>query len=348
MSEQRCILVLGMHRSGTSALTGALSLLGADPGSSLLPAKEGVNPKGFWEHAEIVAIHERLLDSLGSSWHDERSLPDKWWQSVAAAPFRERLLTVLQRDFSLSPLWIVKDPRLCRLLPLWLEVLEELGCQTSFILIARHPVEVARSLARRDDLPESRAYLLWLQYMLDAEQWTRGVSRITVTYDELLHDWPAAMGAVAERLCLPLALADPARREKVDEFLEPALRHCAAPEQVDGEDPFLRLALAAYRAFLSGQDRERLATDLGEIRQEVDNLVRLVAPWAQEVQSLWHTRADLAMARDLLADREMRLELMTREVDRVKSSLSWKITKPVRFLAFLLRRVSAGSLKGKS
>lgn len=341
------IIVLGMHRSGTSALTGTLSLLGADPGSSLLPAKEGVNPKGFWEHAEIVSIHERLLEALGSSWHDERPLPDKWWQSAAIAPFRESLRAVLQRDFSRSALWIVKDPRLCRLLPLWLEILDELGCRASFILIARHPVEVARSLARRDRLPESRSCLLWLQYMLDAEKWTRGVSRITVTYDELLSDWPAVMGAVAERLSLPLALDDPARRKQVDEFLEPALRHCVAPEWV-GEDAFMRLALAAYHAFLSGLAPERLARDLDEIRQEADGLVQLVAPWTQELQSLWRTRADFAVARDLLADREKRLELMTREVDRVKSSLSWKITKPVRLLAFLLRWVlSAGRLKGR-
>ena len=72
----RSIIVLGMHRSGTSALTGVLSYLGADPGPSLIPGIEGINPKGFWEHSEIVKVHNNLLTALGSSWDDERALPN--------------------------------------------------------------------------------------------------------------------------------------------------------------------------------------------------------------------------------------------------------------------------------
>ena len=77
---QRAILVLGMHRSGTSAVTGALRLCGVELGTELMqPGSD--NPKGFWEHAGVVAIHERLLAALERSWNDPRPLPADWLQS---------------------------------------------------------------------------------------------------------------------------------------------------------------------------------------------------------------------------------------------------------------------------
>ena len=78
----RAILVLGMHRSGTSAVTGALRLCGVELGTELMqPGSD--NPKGFWEHAGVVAIHERLLAALERSWNDPRPLPADWLQSEA-------------------------------------------------------------------------------------------------------------------------------------------------------------------------------------------------------------------------------------------------------------------------
>src|SRR4051794_27736950 len=73
----QAVLVLGMHRSGTSAMAGALALCGFATGSDLMPAAAD-NPKGFWEHAGVVAIHERLLRALDRPWHDPRPLPDDW------------------------------------------------------------------------------------------------------------------------------------------------------------------------------------------------------------------------------------------------------------------------------
>src|SRR6185312_12242151 len=79
----RAILVLGMHRSGTSAVTRVLNLLGADLGSRLVaPAAD--NPAGFWEHADAVKINDDLLQALGRTWYDMRDMPANWLESDAA------------------------------------------------------------------------------------------------------------------------------------------------------------------------------------------------------------------------------------------------------------------------
>ena len=76
MEQQKrtAIIVLGMHRTGTSALTRVLNLLGAELGSDLLAAQPD-NETGIWEHRPIMEIHERILGALDSDWHDVRPLP---------------------------------------------------------------------------------------------------------------------------------------------------------------------------------------------------------------------------------------------------------------------------------
>ena len=142
MQQNTAVIVLGMHRSGTSALAGMLDILGVQFGKSLL-APSADNPKGFWEHLEILDIHERLLAFLGSSWDDPRPLPASWWTDDQIQPFRADIVRVLRRDFERVPVWGLKEPRTCRLIPLWRNILRELGCRTCFVLIYRHPVESA-------------------------------------------------------------------------------------------------------------------------------------------------------------------------------------------------------------
>src|ERR1700722_11162766 len=97
--KNRAIIVLGMHRSGTSAFTGVLSLLGVDLGSRLLPAS-ATNQSRYWAHPDIVNTHDELLLALGSSWDDPAPLPEGWAGSETVAPYRARLLEIIRRDFA--------------------------------------------------------------------------------------------------------------------------------------------------------------------------------------------------------------------------------------------------------
>ena len=104
VARRAAVVVLGMHRSGTSALTRVLNRLGVDIGNRLLPPFAG-NESGFWEHRDIIETHESLLAELGSSWDDVRPLPEDWWNFAAIAPHRQKLIDIIDRDFRDSPLW---------------------------------------------------------------------------------------------------------------------------------------------------------------------------------------------------------------------------------------------------
>ncbi|MEJ2190181.1 MAG: sulfotransferase family protein, partial [Acidobacteriota bacterium] len=197
------IVVLGMHRSGTSALTGVLAMLGAEAGHNLISG-DSTNPKGFWENSEIVDIHHQLLEEMGSSWDDISPLPEGWWNTDTAGAYANRIREVLERDFSAARLAIIKDPRTCRVLPLWLRILSELGWDPVFVLSLRHPIEVAQSMQKRDHIDPDRGCLLWLNHTVSAEHRTRGKRRALVLYPDLLENWRAVVQAVADELSLPL------------------------------------------------------------------------------------------------------------------------------------------------
>lgn len=223
------ILVLGMHRSGTSAATRVLNLLGVDLGGNFLrPASD--NPQGYWEHAEAVAINEKLLHALDRSWDDTRALPDAWEASTAADEARHAIAELIKRDFQGSPLWAIKDPRLCRVAPVWIDAASGLGAKVSALFVARPSSEVADSLKARDGLPEAASELSWVEHVTDAEYSTRALPRSLILYDDLLADWRAAFDKVASDLTLEWPKRVAAASSAVDGFLDKRHRHHRSPE----------------------------------------------------------------------------------------------------------------------
>ena len=218
------ILVLGMHRSGTSAVARVLNLCGASLGGELLPAKED-NERGFWENRAILALHERFLADVGSSWQDLVALPADWLQSGAARRFVSDLPRVLDAEFGDSALIAVKDPRLCLLAPLWVEVLQARGTRVACIMTIRDPDEIAASLARRDGLPAVQSQASWLQHLLDGEHATRGHARVFVHYERLLADWRAELKRITTALRIDWPVAPPTVDAEIDAFISPSLRH---------------------------------------------------------------------------------------------------------------------------
>ena len=227
--HQTAILIVGMHRSGTSALAGVLGKLGVPLGDRLLePA--GDNPKGYWEHEDVVAVHERLLAGLGSRWDDVRALPDKWLQSEPARLATAAIDEIISRDFSDKAVWSVKDPRLCRLLPLWLDVLARREIRPVALFMVRRPNEVSASIQARNHWRPLVGKLLWLRYMTEAVAATGEVTRGVVLYDDLLADPISTM----TRALASLGVAAHERvsvqeREAVAAFVDTSDRHHTNP-----------------------------------------------------------------------------------------------------------------------
>ena len=317
IGEMRSLVILGMHRSGTSALAGLVQLLGVNLGEDLLPAMPEVNEKGFFEHQEILDIHEGLLKSLGSSWYDPLPLDDNWWQRPDVLMQRRRLVTVLRRDFANSRLWGVKDPRLCRLFPLWKSILAEVRCEPLCVIVTRNPHEVADSLAKRDGFSLTLGYLLWLDHMLSAERFTRGLPRAFVNYGSLLADWRSVISEVTGKLDLDWPLSFQEVESEVDEFLSDRLRHQLSTDKRLESDPDLsRWVLATYRELAAAASGESASMHrrLSLTYREFEQAQRLYGP------ELLRIRSDLASSGRELAIR-------TQQLDAMESSLAVRNTE---------------------
>ena len=224
--------MLGMHRSGTSSFVGLAARLGAALGSDLLAANE-FNPRGYGEHRGVVEIHDRFLAAEGLRWDAPRR--PQHFDGEAAERARSDLAGLLAREFAAAPLFAVKDPRLCRLLPLWAPLLESLGARPACVLVVRHPLEVAASLERRDRIAPARSHLLLLEHMLAAERETRDWPRSVVLFDELFADWRGVAKRVAAECGLRWPRDPEAAAPEVEAFLSGELRHHRAAQWPPGE-----------------------------------------------------------------------------------------------------------------
>jgi GT2 family glycosyltransferase len=279
------VIVLGMHRSGTSALAGTLRRLGVDLGDCLMRASPD-NPRGYWEHREIVAANHGIMAKLGWAWDDIRPLPAGWEGGEVALGSGLELSAILERDFAAASLWGLKDPRLCRLLPLWTALFAQLEVRPHFILALRHPLDAAASLAARDRLSAARAGLLWLRHILEAERHTRGYPRTIVHYEDLVgrRGWRSVVSQIAKEIGLVWPGRGPLVERDVDAFLAPELWHHRTSEpnreiaDAGGIQGWLR---AVYFAFTSAEDA-RLRDTCDAVHSALDDAGELFLPIIDE------------------------------------------------------------------
>jgi hypothetical protein len=220
---RQAILVLGMHRSGTSALGGVLDALGAGaPKTLMAPHRE--NPRGFFESIALADAHDALLISAGSCWHDWRPFDPQWIGSDIAEQHRGKIKALLIDEFGDAPLIFVKDPRICRFVPFALSVLAELNVSPVVILPLRNPLEVAYSLRRNRDFALSKSLLLWLRHVLDAEYHSRHLPRYFLSYEKFLVDWRGDMDRAATKIGVVWPVRSEVSEVKIEQFLTRDLR----------------------------------------------------------------------------------------------------------------------------
>ncbi len=218
------LLVLGMHRGGTSAVAGALACAGATPPRNLLPANS-FNERGYFEAAPITHLNDEILASLGRYWNDWRRIDSDWVSSPSAAIFRERAVKLLFDEYGDEPLVVVKDPRICRLGKFWLSVLHEAGFSTRVIIPIRNPIEVVHSLSKMHGLSIDDCLLIWLRYMLDIDLVTRTVPRTFIAIDDFLADWRGALIKAGEELEIDWTNIDADDVVQIDQFIDRNLKH---------------------------------------------------------------------------------------------------------------------------
>jgi O-antigen biosynthesis protein len=309
MATPRCLLVLGMHRSGTSAITRCLNLVGMDVGPHLL-VPDGGNSKGYWEHADAVRINDALLDSLDLKWWSLDPLPQAWLTSPAAMTARAEIEALVLRDFTGVPLWGIKDPRMCRLAPLWIDVVGRMGVEVSAVFVARSPVEVARSLRRAHGLSEEAGVLSWLQYMAESERATRHLRRTMVSYDQLLDEPVDMLEGIGRALEISWPVAPMERRAAFDGFVDARLRNHEDASHSEGTLPLVERMVQACESLASakhGRDWSVLSSLSDEAVELFDVLAyraRALLPdeaeWAHRVNQAKREQAHAVLYRSKL------------------------------------------------
>jgi hypothetical protein len=284
MLSAKVVVVLGMHRSGTSLLAGLLTLLGIDLGENLLEADVN-NQAGYWEQQEIYKTQDALLQKLRRHWIGPAgTIPfvSNWWKLSEIQPFKKRLIEIVQVEVKKAKgIWGFKDPRTSRLLPMWKEIFAELELEPLYLLSVRDPTAVVESIVKRDEISISRAEMLWLLHNLDAVRDTGRQLRAVVNYDRWFTHLREQARAVAHALNLVWPEDESQLLTSLQNHIRPDLRHCRTKGKYSV--PFMAETYAALeKAAVTGQ----ISDDLRQLDREVQRAIALCKPWAGIVEEL--------------------------------------------------------------
>jgi len=249
--DKTALFVLGMHRSGTSVLTRSLNLLGARLPTDLLPPAQ-FNSLGHWETRKVTQLNDRLLALLDRPWDDPKPMPVGWRESRWAVSAVDEARELIRSEYGGRGGFVLKDPRLCRLLPLWRDALSSFDTEAACLITVRNPLDVAGSLRARDGFDAHQSFSLWLSHVLEAELATRGLPRALVPYDALLDDWRATLSRALEGLGIE-GLTPPEEGSAVEDFLDRAQRHhTSSLDQFQAHPDAGGEIKDAFQALLSG------------------------------------------------------------------------------------------------
>lgn len=314
--RRQALLVLGMHRSGTSALSGVLARLGAAGPKTMMPPT-GDNPRGYWESSEIMRLNDEILASAGSRWDDWEAFNPAWRASPEGERLAGKIPAVVQAEFDDARLFVLKDPRICRILPVWVAALEGAGIQVKAVIPVRHPVEVARSLGARDGIPALQALLIWVRHVLDAERASRGLDRAFVSYQRLLQDWRGEIDALGTVLGIEWPRWSGTAQAEVDAYLSSELKHHdAADEKIPAATHIHAWAGRVHRALLDlvgGADEASAIAALDAVAAECEPVLELHAPFVHELRLSMEAR--IAQEKEQAQACRSELEALARKFD---------------------------------
>ncbi len=313
MPRRQVLVILGMHRSGTSALTRVLNLLGGQVPQTLMGGDES-NTTGHWESTVVRALNDDVLASGGSHWQDWHAFQPRWYDTAEPDFFLPRALQVLNDEFDDAPMIVFKDPRVCRIFPFWRSVFAEAGLEPRIVLAVRHPVEVAASLDKRNGLSVIHGLLLWLRHVLEAEHASRGMVRAVVSFESFITNPRNVAVSLQDQLGVIWPRLSEYISEKIDGFVDPSLRHHVSDDQRKASDaPVLRSWLAEVYGIMlrwseSGEDTADHAA-LNKMRQSLNDLS---TPLHEVIATLDETNSEKKTLRETVRNRDAeRVELKT-------------------------------------
>lgn len=330
-SKQKVVCILGMHRSGTSAVTRIANLIGVylGPDNSIRIESAHDNVKGHWEHKEIALINEAIFQRFGGSWREPPIMPDEWEKSPVLDDLRIDAQQLIVEEFARFNLWGWKDPRTCLTLKFWQQFIGNVH----YILCLRNPADVASSLKQREGFPAAKSFQLWLTYVGSALKYTDGKPRITIFYEDIVRSPIEEMTRIAEFLEQPEIAWKGDALATAEAFVEKGLQHHSSlPLDTTVQSCAERSAKSIYLAqricnnALSRETIDQLSNALQTLKSESEFVSEIDASQPFErneivARLLAQIEEQGTKARDLSNQlRQKQLEL-----ERIKNTLGFRI-----------------------
>lgn len=229
---RRVAVVVGPGRSGTSALTGAMRALSVDLGDNLKrPLRK--NAKGFFEDRDLLDINHRLLSVVGlhPSGSSVGPIDPERWNDPAVPALKAEAVALIRARFGDSPLWGFKCGGMVRVLPFWEDVLGESGCEISYLLAIRNPLNMARSRGRLDIYrgTQAKSDAEWLAQVVPHFNLISARPFVVVDYDRMVEDPHREVWRIGRMLGIPeTPEMDAQVRAYTGDFISAGLRHHVA------------------------------------------------------------------------------------------------------------------------
>lgn len=380
IKQKRLIVVLGMHRCGTSAITRGLQVLGVDLGNRLMPLDSGNNDKGFWEDIDINALNVEMLNALNNDWHHLTLIGQQDMDLLKREGFFIRAAELIQQKTINTTLFGFKDPRISKLLPFWKEVFDNANYHVSYVLATRHPISVALSLAKRNGIDMEKSHLLWLIHMVKSLSGIINSNYLVVDYDKLMQDADHELNRIATKFDLKI---DASEFESFkSEFLDENLRHAlftyedlmhhdrtsdflgdvfttltnmSVDYQIDRDElkrkteiweselEKLRLPfIMADKAFQHIDEvHQQLAEKDNQILKEISEKESETKKLNESIKKTEDLAAQIDLLNQQLVDKDKLILLEKEEKNRILTSWPWRITKPLRYTAKLLKNFNS-------
>lgn len=351
------IIVLGMHRSGTSTVTRMVNMMGAFVGHNedLIGANEE-NPSGFWEREDVIAANDALLQHYGCEWYalegwqyngdKEAELPT----DVLKAQFQS-VVDTLNKQSS----WVIKDPRMCHTLPFWLPYLNN----PALVITHRDPLEIALSLKKRNQFLTQHSLALWEYAVVGILNASRKYHGVHVNYRDIIENPVKVAQALFEMLDKHTAnilhLPD---RAVIESFVETSLYRSRlddlsedkimTPHQISLRNTFdqgkktgsiLKVSAGAEElAGLGGkvghlqeglnQREEELRRALDTVKRQearMDELASEVAKSNDAFERMQKAYDEQKTVNEELCNNICRLEMVETELHAIKQTKLWKL-----------------------
>lgn len=257
------IIVLGMHRSGTSLTTRLINMMGAyfAPKNLWLEANTD-NPKGFWERTDVLAINRGLMQANGCLWYQVDTWDDA--RIHIPSPLMAGMKATLSELNQHQP-WVLKDPRMCITLPCWLQHLSS----PVAVITARNPLEIARSLELRNAMPIKYGLALWEYHAVGIIRHTYNLPKIFTSHEVMLESCVSTTVKLCDELLEHAPTLALPSTEDIIEFISPSLKRAhASYGELNAHQQTIDAMLRGKAAFDAdihvSDDAKRIMRELGD------------------------------------------------------------------------------------